>query len=158
MILQALGGTVVVLALAVGVQQYRVMAAQTETVEAKTALAELKAIIADQRTAFEAEARRVEQENMKAVAMITDAHTKALADAKQTSAVIVSDLRAGNIRLRNHWQGCLATTELSREAADLAGADGAAELRAAGAGDLVRLAAEADAQVTALQRIIMETQ
>lgn len=75
-------------------------------------------------------------------------------DAEAKSRAVVADLRADNLRLRQHWQGCRATSDLSAPIAAAGGPDAAAELRAADAGRLVRIAAEADAQIRGLQAVI----
>ena len=65
---------------------------------------------------------------------------------------VISDLRAGNLRLRQHWQGC---PRLPDTPAAAPGGDAGAGLREAGAGDLVRLGAEADAIIRACQAVIL---
>jgi hypothetical protein len=76
------------------------------------------------------------------------------ANAQETAKQVVADLRAGNERLRNHWQGCVATGELAATAAAARESDAAEQLRNRGAADLVRLAARADAKERALQAVI----
>jgi len=137
-----------------GWQQYRVMSAQLETAGVEAKLAGVEADIAKQRLAFEAAARETEKRHQKVVAEITDTYAKEMADAKLESDVLVADLESGARRLRAHWQGCVATTELSRAAGAAAVADGGAELRAADSGRLARTGAEADAKVRALQAYI----
>lgn len=79
-------------------------------------------------------------------------HEKDKANAIATQNRTITDLRAGNLRLREQWRGCVSAS--SQAAGDQGGADAAAELRAKGASDLVRITADADAQVRALQAII----
>lgn len=94
----------------------------------------------------------VEQNQRDAFAAIDAKHKKDLTDAKLKHDAVVADLRAGNLRLRKHWQGCTAPVGDMPQAAGAAGVvDDDAELRAADAGNLVRLAAEADAQIVGLQ-------
>lgn len=147
-------GAVVALVVLLGVQTYRVASIKTDLAESKTELADLKAAIAGEREKFEAEARATEQRHAKAIAAVNDTHAKEMADAREKSAAVVADLRAGTRRLQSHWQGCVSTSELSRSAASLASADEGARLRAESAGRIIGAAAEADAQIRALQGVI----
>ena len=67
---------------------------------------------------------------------------------------VIAGLRAGTLRLREQWRGCTAAAGVPGTAASTAGPDAAAEQRSEGARDLVRIAAEADAQIRALQAVI----
>lgn len=71
------------------------------------------------------------------------------ADAKR----IVADLRAGNLRLRQQWEGCKAGG-VSATAGSPGQPDAAADDRAESAGRIVRAADDADAQIRALQDFI----
>lgn len=96
-----------------------------------------------------------EREAQRAQAAIVARYEQELADAKGQSDRVAADLRAGNLRLRREWQGCQA--ERVPAAADSAArSDDAAELREAGAGNLVRLAAECDARIRGLQGVIRQ--
>jgi len=97
----------------------------------------------------------IERANTAAMAYIAEKHVQEMTDAESKHAAVVSDLRAGVVSLRRHWQGCQATADLSRAADAAARADELAELRAAGAADLVRVGAECDAHVRGLQSVIM---
>jgi hypothetical protein len=81
-------------------------------------------------------------------AQIASQYAKDIENAKAKSDSVIAGLRNGNIKLRKQWQGCSARAESS---ADTAGIDENAELREQGAGDIIRLTAEADAQVKGLQ-------
>lgn len=70
--------------------------------------------------------------------------------AIQAQAVLVSDLRSGIVRLRNEWRGC-GVREGGPATGTAQGPDEEAELRAEGAGNLVRAADDADNQVIWLQ-------
>lgn len=144
----------VLLVAGVGYQQYRVQSAQLDTAKAVTELAELKAAIATEREAFEVKARELENAKAAAVIAVTDKYEKEKADAKQTHDAVVADLRAGNLKLRRHWQGYLATSQLSEAAAAAAVTDGSAGLRETGAGNLVRVGATCDARVNAMIGVI----
>lgn len=71
------------------------------------------------------------------------------AAAKRTA----DDLRAGNLRLRQQWEGCKAggVPQANRAAGQ---PDAAADDRAESAGRIVRAADDADAQIRALQDFI----
>jgi hypothetical protein len=79
---------------------------------------------------------------------------KDLHDAKRTGKAVAADVRAGRLRLRDHWT-CPAVPKAGPVAGPAAGGDAAAERRAGGAGDLVRIAADADARLRACQRVIL---
>jgi uncharacterized protein involved in exopolysaccharide biosynthesis len=74
-------------------------------------------------------------------------------DAQAKADRTIADLRAGTVRLRNEWQGCPARS-VPATAGSTGQPDGDAELRAAGAADLVRIAASADAQIRGLQAAV----
>lgn len=117
----------------------------------------VRADVATQRAAFEARARRQEREQHEALAGVRMIFDLEMTDAKSTHDAVVAGLRADALRLRSHWQGCVATSGLSAAvAAEIrAGdADAAAELRARGAADLVRLGAECDARIRGLQSAV----
>lgn len=107
--------------------------------------------VALQRATFEARARQREREQHAALAGVRQILEKELHDAQETHAAVVAGLHADNLSLRRHWQGCVATAELSAAAATAAGVDDGAELRAHGAADLVRAGAQCDARIRALQ-------
>lgn len=114
----------------------------------------LRASVAEQRTEFEARARAQEKRQREAMAGIESIYREELQDAQDEHGRVVADLERGNLRLRAHWRGCEATSDLSRAADSAARIDEAAELRAQGAANIVRLAAECDAQVSGLQRVV----
>lgn len=125
--------------------------------ERDTARAEREALSADiatQRAAFEAHARQREREQHQALAGIRLIFAREMQDAQNDHDTVVAELRADNLRLRRHWQGCAATAQLSAAVAAAAGADGGAELRARGAADLVRAGAQCDARIRALQSAV----
>lgn len=154
-------GLVVLLIAGLGFQQYRVVSAQKETAEAKTETAKVKTEfakyktkIAEERLAFETAARKKEQENTKKLAEITDTFTKELTDVREETEKVVADLRAGNLRLRRHWEAAIATSELSQNAASLARADEDAELRRNSVGRILRAVGQCQAQVIGLQAVV----
>lgn len=72
---------------------------------------------------------------------------------ERQAAADLASLRDGTIRLRQQWQGC---EDRSAQAGGTPGEpDGGADLRAAGAVDLVRIGDECDAHVRGLQSVIL---
>jgi hypothetical protein len=78
---------------------------------------------------------------------------KEKADALASRDRVIADLRTGALRLRNHWT-CPAGVPAAGTPTAAGRSDAAADLRAAGAGDLVRLGADADRLLRACQRVI----
>lgn len=113
-------------------------------------IAALKAAYAEQaKTAADAELAR-ERKQAADFNAVAQQYEKDKADAKATSDRVVADLRSGALRLRDRW----STQVLAGQAAAAASAgkpDAAADDRAASAGRIVRAAADADAQIRALQ-------
>lgn len=72
----------------------------------------------------EREARQKEQAHAKAMADIAATYETEKKDAQDAAAAVIRDLRAGNVRLRAHWQACQGTAELSRAVASAAGTAG----------------------------------
>lgn len=106
-----------------------------------------KLTIAAERKAREREQSQAQE--MARIAAELETQRKAGYEARDK---VISDLRAGNIRLRQHWQGCPRLPEVGGTPS---GGDADAGLREAGAGDLVRLGAEADAIIRACQAVIL---
>lgn len=97
-------------------------------------------------------ARAEEKAKADAVNAVATAYERGKTDAKANGERVAADLRAGNLRLRDQWRGCEARG-VSGTATGAGEPAGSAELRATGAGDLVRAAAEADAWIRALQSV-----
>ena len=131
--------------------EWRDRSADIEAAEAKAKAERVVSEYAKAEADLQAKYRKAEQARTEAVAEAASQYSKGVSDAQAKSAAVVADLRAGNVRLRQHWQGAIATCDLSRDSAAALAAEREAELREQGAADLVRLAAEADAQVKALQ-------
>lgn len=77
---------------------------------------------------------------------------KEFTDALGIQDGVVADLRNGNQQLRKQWQGCVNRRHVPGDVETGPGADEGAELREAGAGDLVGGSAQADAWIRGLQR------
>lgn len=148
-------GAAVVLAAILGAGwagwEWRDRSADIEAAEARAKAEKIIGDFAKAEAELQAKYRKAEQARTEAVAEAASQYNKGVSDAQAKSAAVVADLRAGNVRLRQHWQGAIATCDLSRDSAAALAAEREAELREQGAADLVRLAAEADAQVRALQ-------
>lgn len=136
------------------VQQVRVLDARAEAADARRELAQERATRAELWAEFEAESRKQEAEHRRQMDAIAAETQRKLDDAQAAADRTVADLRAGNIRLRAHWEGCQATAELSRAAESAASADDAAKLREQAAARIVRVGAECDAHVMGLQSVI----
>ncbi|GIV03788.1 MAG: hypothetical protein KatS3mg015_2618 [Fimbriimonadales bacterium] len=98
--------------------------------------------------------RQLEQALAEAQADVSEAYEKGKKDAEATSAAVIANLRAGNLRLQQRWAGC-ETQRLSDAAALAAEPDATARDREESAGRIVRAAAECDAQVRGLQELLI---
>lgn len=132
---------------------------------AAVAMAKHEAADAVKRADYEAklakaseEARQYEQDLATRVHQQAEKSERERADAQHTADRVIADLRSDNLRLRHEWQGCAArgADRVPGAAAGAGAADDDAELRAAGAGDIVRVGASCDAQVRGLQAILIE--
>lgn len=97
------------------------------------------------------EARAKEQAIAKKLSDAGEQHEQDLDDAKATAARVAADLRADNLKLRQHWQGCQATGRVSGDAASAALADAQARLREKDAGEAIGDAKRADDWIKRLQ-------
>lgn len=98
-------------------------------------------------------ARQQEQDKAQAANEVAAAYERGKQDAESTAEGIVAGLRAGTERLRREWRGCEAGRVSATPGAS-SEPDAAADDRNEGAGDLVRAAAQCDAQVIGLQDFI----
>lgn len=119
-----------------------------------------KAVL-DNLAAKTARAARLAEEASKAIAVsqaeTNETHEQGLTDAYQRGKAAGAAVRAGDLRLQDWW-ACHSSGPAEGDAAGPAAADdGAGELRAAGAGDLVQVAAEADADRTWYIRTLIDT-
>lgn len=121
------------------------------------AIANITAGYDSERRRFKADARAKELANAKANAETKAKYEKELQDAQDKADRTIADLRAGTLRLRKQWQcPAIASAGVSTPAAGGSVAAGSADDRDQSAGRIVRAAAEADAQIRALQRIVIE--
>lgn len=102
-------------------------------------------------------ARAAEQKQAAGFAALAATYEKDTTDAKNKGDAVAAALRADTLRLRQQWTCAPAATsaQVPGAATPAGRADGDADLRAAGAGDLVRLGAQCDAQVRGLQAALL---
>lgn len=79
-------------------------------------------------------------------------HAAALAAKNRT----IAGLRTGTLQLREHWSCAVSATDPGGTAAAGAGGDDGAERRNEGAGDLVQVADDSDAQLRACQATVTD--
>lgn len=137
-----------------GVQTWRLDSAQDALADMSLQAAKHQAALAAAQVEASESARQAEQNMAMAANAAAASYEQGKRDAEQAARVVVAGLRAGNLRLRDQWQGCKA-----RGVPGVAGAasepDAAADDRNEGAGDLVRAASQCDAQVIGLQQFIL---
>lgn len=129
-------------------------AGETDLAKNQSAWDAERAKLASDRADAIAEQRKAEQNQADAVADAAKNYAKGKADAEASNAAVVAGLRNGTIRLRDQWATCQATSAVVSSAASGSKPDGDSDDREEGAGDLVRAAADADAQINALQEVI----
>ena len=101
-----------------------------------------------------AKARERERELTEHMAEVAESYERDRADAQAAADRVVSELRAGNLRLHKRWQAAIATRDLSEAATAAGESDAAADDRHASASRIVRAAEHCDAQVRGLQAVI----
>jgi hypothetical protein len=114
-------------------------------------IAAQRAVTEAQAAKFAEQAKAAEQAQAAQLSTIAQQYEQDKADAQAKADRTIADLRAGTVRLRKQWT-CPA--QVPGAAAGSAEPDADAQLREQGAGDLVRLAAEADAQIRGLQAAV----
>ena len=117
-------------------------------------LSDAKADIAQQAAAAEAAARVIEQKISAATAAAAANYEKGKSDAQAAADGVVAALRADNLRLRQAWR-CPAAASVPAAPVAAGGVDAATDDRSESAGRIVRAAAECDAQVRALQDLVL---
>lgn len=113
------------------------------------ARAQLEAKLAGQERDAANAARDAEQKHTRALADISERFQKELDDARDDRDRAVADIRRGALQLQERWT-CPASGAAEAVAGG-GGPDASALLREQGAGDLVQVGAECDAQVRGLQ-------
>lgn len=150
------------------VQTLHLAGARTDVADERAAHSKTKADHAEvlrdlaQRTATVAtKVREREAEFLLQSAANDETHRKDKADAISKKDRVIADLRAGALQLQDWWR-CEAAPAGSRSAdaattADTGGASRGADLRAAGAGALVQVGANADGRIRWLQTELIAT-
>jgi Bacteriophage Rz lysis protein len=115
-----------------------------------------RAEVQAERDRAEAEARAKEAAQRQALDAIATQYEQDKVNAQAKADRTIADLRAGSVRLRSHWQGCVATSELSGAAATASQLDGGAGLREADIGRVSGIGARCDAHVRGLQAVIRQ--
>lgn len=106
---------------------------------------------ADAMAKAKAQAKAAEKAQKQAMADAAAKYEKDKADAIAKKDRVIADLHSGALRLQKRWRGCESRPGA---ASGPEAGDDAADLRETGAGDLVRVAANADAEVNYLQGLI----
>lgn len=154
-LLYTIGALFVALLLAVADGQVQRAERKAAESAAEAEIQAYDAQLAVNRAAADAKARVQERRHAKALAGVAASYEQEKTDAKLVADAVERDLRAGLLRLHNRWEAHVATAGLvSGVVAGTCVADGRSDDRAASAGRIVRAAAECDAQVRGLQRVI----
>lgn len=128
---------IALVAMGFALQHQRLRTAHYATAYAK---AQTKAVL---------EAREAEQRHANEIAAIADKYEQDKRAADEAQRKLVSDLRAGTVRLQKRWSGCV-----SGSASTAAELDAAARDREESAARAVRAARDADDQIRALQDVV----
>lgn len=145
--IRALLITIVALLALLSLQTHRLGASKLALSQAETAQATA------QRDAEQA-ARKAEQTHAQALAAIAEQYERDKISAESSHTRLVTDLRAGIVRLHNRWQAAVATSELSGAVASAAQFDADARDREESAARIIAAADQCDAQVRGLQEVV----
>ena len=139
-----------------GLQTHRLANARTATAVAQLALEANARNAAERHAQALADAREREQLHRQDMAATRADYHRRLDDAQAAADRDLADLRAGNLRLREHWRHCAATAGAGAPGTGAAtgGADGSARLREESAARIVRTVAACEAQVIGLQDVV----
>ncbi len=155
-ILYGLAIAALLLGLIAGVQTYRLSGERTAHAQTKAEHAAVLQNIANLTAKAVAEARAIEQDWAARYAEADKIHQWELSYAQDTADRTVADLAAGNLRLQKQWRGCQTAARVPGTAPRAGQPDGAADLRGEAAGRIVRVGAQCDATIKALQTIAKE--
>lgn len=97
--------------------------------------------------------KRAESAQAGAIQAALEAYKKEQDNAQDTGKAVTAGLNTGALKLREHWQGCPERVPAAASRPERGNAG--AERRAKDTGYLVGVGADADAQVRALQAIIL---
>jgi len=154
-----LGGLVALALSAWGGYHVASLAGDAALEKAKAEWAKQREDFATARADAETAQRKAEQGQADALAKAADSYQKGKDDANRSTDQRVADLVAGNLRLRDEWATCRATSEALAAGvpSPAAGhrANGEDGLRAAGIGRILRIVGQCQAQRDALQQALM---
>lgn len=166
-VLYGLLALVALLGAAVGAQTLRLSWAETREADERAAHAKTKSDhaevlrdLAEQTAEVASKVREREAEFLRLSAANDETHRKEKARALASKDRVIADLRSGALQLQDWWRCEVPAHGDSADAAasaDSGGAPGGADLRAAGAGSLVQISAEADGRVRWLQSELIAT-
>lgn len=149
------GVLALVLLAALGVQTVRLNVTELRLAAAQGRYASEVLAAAKARTARAEAVLAFERQSAGLITSIANAYELGKLNASKARESLVADLRAGTVRLRREWLACEGRPAAVPGAAAGAGErDADAERRFQGAGDLVRIADESDAQLAACQAIV----
>lgn len=129
-------------------------AGRVAVAHAETRASKAETALANARTDATNKARAQERAHADALAALAEQYEKDKANAEAQHDRIVAGLQSGALRLHNRWAACQATGRVSATAAGAGQPDAGAADRNESAARIVRAAAECDAQVSGLQRVI----
>lgn len=147
-VIRALLAAVLLLAAALGWSLWRAEVHKSDATEAVASRDAAQHEAGELRNAL-----ATERQAAKTMTNIGSEHEADRRDAEGVPAAVGADLRAGNLRLRRELAGC-ATDRVSLAGAAAFERDAAAEVREQIAGDLVRVARDADDHVRACQAVV----
>lgn len=150
-VMYGLAGVALAAGVFAGVQTLRLAHEKQAHAETKAQNAQVLQGLAEATAKTVTAVRKREAEVGALLADANDAREKDIAHAVENEKRVVTDLRAGNLRLRQQWASCAATARVSGDAAASVIADGQTELWAESAGRIVRAGDDADIQVAGLQ-------
>lgn len=101
-------------------------------------------------------ARTLEREKQNAVDEVAERYEERRREESEVEASTIADLRAGNLRLRNHWQGCEATSRVSSSAITASILDANTAAREASSGAIIRAGRSCDNWIIGLQEYARE--
>jgi hypothetical protein len=153
-VLYGLGAIAIAAGIFAGVQTVRLSREQAAHSATKAQNAAVLVDLAEKTRVAADKAHALERSIGTSLAAAGEQYEKGKRDAQAAGAGVVADLRAGNLRLQKRWAGCEAASAVPGTPASPGGSDATADSRRQGAGDLVRVADESDAQLAACQAVV----
>jgi hypothetical protein len=158
-VLYGLGAVAIAAGLFAGVQTLRLSDAMSDVAQEQAAHADTKRkqaeVLAHLAELTAQTAVAVSNREREIRGMLDSSNTareEGIARAVEEQQRVVAGVRDESLRLRQQWRGCAAAPAVPGHAAAQPIADEGAELRATGAGDLVRVGDDADNDLAGLQQ------